>query len=337
MAPLDEQRYLTIQSDAVALEEPLSEAVTASLHAGAANLFFTGAGGAGILMLPAAGLLAARSTFPVYVAEPAELVAVGHAQLGPRSLVVLPSLSGTTPETLRALEHCRERGATVLALTAHDDSPLAAGADQAFIAYAEDDTSSESFYVQSLVIAYAVLRHRGEDDRLADLPDELPRLPGALLELKHAFEPQAAEIAAALAASDPHIIVGAGSTWAEAFYYGMCILEEMQWIWTRPVNAAHFFHGPLELLEEDVSVITLKGEDAARPLVERVERFASTITDRLLVLDAAELPLPGISAQLRPLLSPVLLAAALERVSAELEALRAHPLTTRRYYRRVAY
>jgi len=37
------------------------------------------------------------------------------------------------------------------------------------------------------------------------------------------------------------------------------------------------------------------------------------------------------------LLSPVLLAALLERVSAHLEVIRNHPLTTRRYYKRVAY
>jgi fructoselysine-6-phosphate deglycase len=37
------------------------------------------------------------------------------------------------------------------------------------------------------------------------------------------------------------------------------------------------------------------------------------------------------------MLSPVLLATVLERVSAHLEVLRDHPLTTRRYYKRVAY
>ena len=40
---------------------------------------------------------------------------------------------------------------------------------------------------------------------------------------------------------------------------------------------------------------------------------------------------------MRALISPVLLATVLERVSAHLEVLRDHPLTTRRYYRRVRY
>ncbi len=43
----------------------------------------------------------------------------------------------------------------------------------------------------------------------------------------------------------------------------MCILEEMQWIRTRPVHASDFFHGTLELVEKGVSVILFKGEDEA--------------------------------------------------------------------------
>jgi fructoselysine-6-phosphate deglycase len=44
-----------------------------------------------------------------------------------------------------------------------------------------------------------------------------------------------------------------------------------------------------------------------------------------------------VSERTRALVSPVLLATVLERVSAHLEVLRDHPLTTRRYYKRVAY
>src|SRR3712207_8657023 len=87
----------------------------------------------------------------------------------------------------------------------------------------------------------------------------------------------------------------------------MCILEEMQWIRTRPVHASDFFHGTRELVEEGVSVVVLKGEDGGRPLCERVEAFASRYTDRVTVLDTATLELPGISRSTRELLSPVLL------------------------------
>ena len=118
----------------------------------------------------------------------------------------------------------------------------------------------------------------------------------------------------------------------------MCILEEMQWIRTRPVHASDFFHGTLELVEPGVSVIVLKGEDAGRPLVERVEAFAPRIHRHGSPSSTPPTSsCPASRPSTRALLSPALLATVLERVSAHLEVLRDHPLTTRRYYRQLQY
>ena len=85
-------------------------------------------------------------------------------------------------------------------------------------------------------------------------------------------------------------------------------------------------------------MILLKGEDiASRQLVERVETFVPRYSKKLRVLDAGDVELPGISAATRELVSPAVLATLLERLSAHLEVLRDHPLTTRRYYRQFAY
>jgi fructoselysine-6-phosphate deglycase len=339
MLNFDEPRYLGIQSGAVALADRIHAVVAEALEEGVENLFFVGAGGAGILMMPAAQLLRTRSTFPVHVEMPAELVVQGSAHLGPRSLVVIPSLSGTTSESVEALAYCRERGARVLTLTGHEGTPLSDAADVSLVNYAADDTSCESFYLQSLLVALSVMRVRGEldDAGYERVVRELTLMPQLLVEAKRTFEPRARQVAEQIQDETYHVVTGAGSTWPEAFYYGMCILEEMQWIRTRPVHASDFFHGTLELVEAGVSVILLKGEDGARGLVERVEKFAPQYTDKVLVLDTAEVDLPGVSADTRALVSPVVLAALLERLSAHLEVLRDHPLTTRRYYKRVAY
>jgi fructoselysine-6-phosphate deglycase len=337
MLNFDEPRFLRIQCGALALLPRLQATIGAALRQGAENLFFLGAGGAGILMYPAAQLLQRHSTFPVFAEISAELVAAGHRRLGPKSIVVIPSLSGTTRESIAALDYCRKAGATVLVLTGHAQTPLAEAADHAFVNFAEDDTSCESFYLQSLGIALAIMDHRGEIDDGAAVLAELDRLPALLVAVKRAHEAEAERLAEHFRSETYHIITGAGSTWAEAYYYGMCILEEMQWIRTRPVHASDFFHGTLELVEKGVSVVLFKGEDASRPLVERVEKFVPGYTDKVTVLDTARFDLPGISPRVRALISPVLLATFLERLSAHLEVKRNHPLTTRRYYKRVAY
>jgi fructoselysine-6-phosphate deglycase len=337
MFNFDESRFLGIQSGAVAQAGPIDAAIGQLLASGAQSVFFAGTGGAGILMQPAQQLLSSRSSFACFSVMPAELVIMGHPHLNAHSIVVMPSLSGTTRETVTALEYCKGRGARVMALTGHADTPLARGADFSFVNFAEDDTSCESFYLQSLCIALSVMQHRGELRTHAAVLSELQRLPKLLLEVKRAFETRAEEFAIEIQSEPYHIITGAGSTWPQAFYYGMCILEEMQWIRTRPVHASDFFHGTLELLEKNVSLLSFKGEDALRPLAERVETFARNYTDKLHVFDTATFELPSIGAETRALISPVLLATVLERVSAHLEARRHHPLTTRRYYKRVSY
>lgn len=337
MKNFDEARFVGIQSGAVALQPRLDETVRHGLERGADSVFFLGTGGAGILMEPAALLLAERSTIASFCLTPAELCALGHARLSARSLVVMPSLSGTTRESITALEYVKSRGATVLVLAGNADSPLARGTPHAFINPAADDTSSESFYIQALLIALSLMNARAECSDYARIVREIATLPALLLEVKRQFETEAARHAQRLADHDYHIVSSAGGSWPEAHYYGMCILEEMQWIRTRPVHAANFFHGTLELVEKGVHVLLLKGEDGARPLVERVEKFCREYTDLLTILDTRSFALPGISADTRALLSPVLLATVLERVSAHLEVIRDHPLTTRRYYKRVAY
>lgn len=337
MLNFDEQRFLKIQGGAVALRDALDRAIADCLSAGAENIHFFGTGGAAILMQPAAQLLQRRSRFPAFIDMPAELILTGSANLTAKSIVVMPSLSGTTKESVALLARMKEIGATVITLVGHADTPLGKGGDHVFVNFAEDDTSCESFYLQSLFIALSIMRHRKEISNYAEIAAELERLPALLLDVKRAYEPKAEEFASKLAAADYHIITGAGNVWPQAFYYGMCILEEMQWIRTRPVHASDFFHGTLELIDKDVSLILFKGEDALRPLAERVENFAPAYTEKMTVLDTAEFEFPGISPEVRALISPILLATVLERISAHLEVMRNHPLTTRRYYKRVAY
>jgi fructoselysine-6-phosphate deglycase len=333
----DEARFLRIQSGAVGLRSAIDATIAECLGRGADSLFFAGTGGAGILMEPAALLLWQHSTLATFCVRPGELCLSGHRRLTDKSIVVIPSLSGTTRESLAVLDYAKARGAMTLALTGSADSPLAAAAQHRFINAAADDTSSESFYLQSLLIAFSCMSARGEWAHYERVSRELEHIPALLLELKRAFESAAEQHARLLARHDYHIISSAGLCWPEAHYYGMCILEEMQWIRTRPVHAADFFHGTLELVEKGVPVLLLNGEDAARPLVERVQRFCCQYTELLTTIDTRAFALPGISDDVRPLLAPILLATVLERISAHLETIREHPLTTRRYYKRVPY
>lgn len=334
MLNFDPTHYLSVQGGAVALAAPIREAVGKLLDDGAKNVFFMGAGGVNFLMLPAARLLQTRSTFPVHIEMSAEIVNSGSAHLGPGSIAVFPSVSGTTKEAITAIEFAKQRGATILSLTAKADTPIARLADVNFANDCADPTSSENFYLQSLLLALAIMDVRDEIDDYDEVVSQLRTLPELLVAAKQQFEPRAEALADEIKDEQHHIMTSAGGSWYEAAYYGMCILEEMQWIWTRPVHASDFFHGTLELLEEDTSVFLFKGEDEQRSLTDRVERFATTVTRKLRVLDAAEFELAGLTPRVRALVSPIVFAAVLERLSSHLERARDHDLTTRRYYKK---
>lgn len=132
MLKFDPDHYLSVQSGAVALAAPIREGFAKLLNDGAKNIFFMGAGGVNFLMLPAARILQNRSTFPVHIDMSAEIVNSGSAHLGPGSIAVFPSVSGTTKEAIAAIEYAKSQGATIVGLTAKPGTPIANLADVAF-------------------------------------------------------------------------------------------------------------------------------------------------------------------------------------------------------------
>ena len=337
MFNFDTSRYLSVQHGAVALAPQIDSAIASALAAGATNLFFLGTGGVAYLMEPAIQLLQRNSSLPVFRDYPAELLVSANTNLGAHSIVIMPSLSGTTKESVAMLAQLNEIGAKVITLVGHADTPLGKQGKPALVNYAADDTSSESFYIQALLVALSVMKARGEIDDYDAIVAEMQTLPQALVATKQNFEVKAAHFAGIIAGADYHMFTAAGTMWPAANYYATCILEEMQWIRTRPVHAADFFHGPLELIEKSVSLVLLRGEDGSGALSDRVANFAPQYTDRFTVLNTADFVPSNVSPKLRSMLSAAFMAAMLERLSAHLEVMRNHPLVTRRYYKRVAY
>lgn len=78
-------------------------------------------------------------------------------------------------------------------------------------------------------------------------------------------------------------------------------------------------------------------EGPTRELDERVRDFALQHTKKLTCFDCAEYELPGISRKFRRWLSPVVMAAVLQRISKNIEQITGHSLDIRRYYRKENY
>ncbi|MGZ4160943.1 MAG: SIS domain-containing protein [Neobacillus sp.] len=301
------------------------------------NIFLIGSGGAVATFYPFEFMINSTSTLPAYAEIAAEFVLQNHKQLTEESLVILSSRSGTTEETVAAAKYCKERGATTIGITGEYNKPLADTVDFQLVNFAENDFASDSNQLILYFLTFKLINKNGDFPNYEAFASQLEVLPEKLIEVKEQFEPRAEAFANAYKGEPYHMVVGSGTTWGRAYSYAMCVLEEMQWIKTKSIHAAEFFHGTLEIVDEDTSVILLKGQDETRPLMERVERFAEKYTKKLTVLDSQAYELEGISEEFRKYLSPIITSTQLQRLSVHLEDKREHSLEIRRYYRTVAY
>ncbi|MEG9247231.1 SIS domain-containing protein [Arthrobacter sp. Soc17.1.1.1] len=331
MLKFDEDQFLARAQSFLALQ-PQIEDVVGGL-AGIEAVFLVGSGGTYAAMWPYEHLMRRSTTVPVRSAIAAELVLSGDALLNERAVAVFTSASGTTEDVVRCIEYCRDRGVRTVGFTGIADSPIARAVDHALIT----EPDAWPFDLGLLLFTTRFLSERGEFAGYDKLVDQLPAVPKALVAVARQAEPMAEAFAERHRDTDFHFVVGSGNLWGHAYLYSMCILEEMQWLHTTRVHGAEFFHGSLELIEQDTSVLLFVGEDETRPLMERVVAFSEKYSNATTVLDTADYPLEGIDDEFRGLLGPLVMDTITSRISKHLEKQRDHSLDLRRYYRVVEY
>jgi fructoselysine 6-phosphate deglycase len=174
--------------------------------------------------------------------------------------------------------------------------------------------------------------------KLADkIMKSLEALPGALADAVESSDPRGSEEARLYKDDDFMMIMGSGPNYSTAYSFGVCVLMEMQWLHTQVGEAAEFFHGPFEVLDQNTPVFLFKGEDASRPIVERVERFCKKYTERLVIYDSQDYEMKGIDPEVRAMVAPMILSSAVDCFPQHLAIWRNHPLSTRRYMWKFEY
>lgn len=267
---------------------------------------------------------------------PAEFIYQVPAKLDADSLVVLASHSGTTPEIIAASKMLQQYPCKVVSVTQFADSPLAKNVPQTFL-YGESKNGYHAKFI-ILMAFVAGLMKEVEGWNLADkVMSSLDALPSALVDTAEANDKRAAEEARLYKDDDFIMIMGSGPTYATAYVFGICVLMEMQWMRTHVGEAAEFFHGPFEVLDQNTPVIVFLGEDPSRPIGERVVRFCKKFTERLMIYDSKDYLMKGIDPEVRAVFAPFILEGAVSRLAERLSVWHNHPLTTRRYMWKFEY
>jgi fructoselysine 6-phosphate deglycase len=261
---------------------------------------------------------------------PSEFVTLDPPKLDERTLVMLCSKSGNTPETVAAAQYLKGKPCKVISFSMKAESPLAKASPKTFLAGDTSESFVALFMLMQAVIG-GLLKGRDGWSLGDDLLSSLAALPAVIAETAIGNDARALKDAKAYYQDENFYHVASGPGFTSAYTFGVCILMEMLWLHSYPIEAAEFFHGPFEILDEKTPFILIVGEDPSRPLMERVLRFCEKNARRVMIYDSRDYPMPGIAPRIRPIVAPYVLQAALKRLSEHLSDLRGQPLSTRRY------
>jgi len=336
MFNFDVPRYEKVVNDALALRPQIEAAADEICKAGYSNIFFIGCGGTYAHSLPLKYMLDTQSNIESYSMIASEFMVMGHKKFTKNSICVFSTRSGNTKEIIQAAKFCKDTGARVVMYVSNAGTPACQYADYLFHSFAEDDCLAEAIYLTNIPFVARMMYNAGAFEKYGNFADQLAQITPYLIKAKESYEDKSKAMAEKHKDTDYHMVIGSGYLWGEAYDYAMCILEEMQWIKTKSIHAAEFFHGTLELVEEDTSLILFYGEDETRPLMDRVLNFARKITKEINIFDTKDIELP-LDQEFRKFVSPLIVYTITERLSSHLEHVRNHPLTTRRYYRQMEY
>jgi fructoselysine 6-phosphate deglycase len=267
---------------------------------------------------------------------PAEFMQAEPPRLDERTLVILASKSGTTRESVEAAQYFTTRPCITVGVTQDADLPLARHVQHSLLMGHTNDAYFACFMLLQALIG-AILAERDHWPLQDKLMASLAVLPDVLAQAAVDTEQRGAVEARHYKDDRVLYALGSGPMFTAAYVLGVCILAESQWMHVLPVEAAEFFHGPFESIDETTPIMLFLGEDPSRPQMERALAFCRRYSERLMVYDSKDFPMPGIATEIRPLVAPYVIGLASERMAAHLAVWHKQPLTQRRYMWKTEY
>ena len=331
MYKYDRNQLIELYRSGLALRGRIEEIVDDVWQKGIKNICWLGIGGTWASAMQAVVHMRERSSLEVFAENAGEYLVTGNRRIGDGTLVIFSSVTGTTKEIVEAVQRVRQQGAIVFGFIDNADAPLVQDVDYC-ISCPKNEQLKFFMAADRLMLREGVFPDY--DAYYAQLDAHLAE---DLAEVE--FKADAFAEAFVKAHKDDYLtyFVGAGALYGATYSYAMCYWEEMHWIRTKSIHSAEFFHGMLEIIEEDTPVTLFIGEDAQRSLGERVARFLPKVCQNYTVIDTQEYALPGIDDAFRPVVCHLVMHAVTNRIDAHLEALSGHDMKLRRYYRKMDY
>jgi glutamine---fructose-6-phosphate transaminase (isomerizing) len=221
-----------------------------------------GCGSTHYLAQSAAAMISRQARIPANAFPSSELWLTPEAMLPGETLLLAISRSGTTTETLRAVDRFRGgKGGAVMAISCYPESDLVEMADFALVApdAQEQSIAQTRSFSSMFVLAQALTGVLAEDDALIA---SLRRLPPALTALVERFGDIPERLGADLDL-ERFYFLGGGALYGLASE-AMLKMKEMTLSYSEAYHPLEFRHGPMSMVNDRTLVVGLvpdRGQD----------------------------------------------------------------------------
>lgn len=181
------------------------------------------------------------------------------------------SQSGRSPDIVDMMRTASQGGALSVAITNHDDSPMAAASTHCLPVQAGEEKSvaATKTFVNSVLAGLVLLAEWQQDD---DLRAAIAGLPAAF---DQAIAMDWSSLAERLSGASSAFVLGRGPGYAIASEAALK-MKETSGIHAEAYSAAEVLHGPAAIVQATFPVLALGVEDAALPhVVATAERLAA--------------------------------------------------------------
>lgn len=302
------------------------------------HFYFVACGGSKALFQPAEYIYNLETEIPATIYSSNDFVHNLPKALNKDSVVITCSHSGNTPETVRATEVAREKGALTICLSNLEDSPLWKAAElPVHYSHREDEAPEENNRMMLFYIIFNILNILAPSERYERALKCIPSLPAVYERNVKAHEETAIKFGKTMRDEKLIYTMGSGGCYGVAYSFAICLMMEMQWINASAIHSGEYFHGPFEVTDADIPFVIIKGIDQTRPLDERAYNFCKKYSNKITLIDAADFDMEGIDEDLCGYFAPLVVDTVLGGYARQLSDFRGHPLSVRRYMWRMEY
>ena len=302
------------------------------------RFYFVACGGSQASMMPIQYMFDRETSIPSAIYTSNEFVKATPKVLDDTCVVLTISHSGNTPETVRAAELAKEKGAVSISLTNLVDSPLWKACEYPIhYEHGPEADPNDLSKVILYTLAFDMLNVVEPSEKWVKGAESLNNLAEVTERIKAKYADFGSQWGKDYKRETVIYTMGSGANYGEMYSLAICLFMEMQWIHSNCIHSGEYFHGPFECTDEDHLYILLMGTGAARVMDERALTFLEKYAKKYEVIDAKELGIDAIDESVNEYFCPMLFYAMSVAYRTGLQDKRRHPLDMRRYMGVVEY